>query len=139
MADRWGASKAVALGCAAMLCMCSCMTPRARGSFRVLQGEPNYLLRSPDATETPFPEVLSRYSEVGDTQGWLLHPDTELDIENAYYREGAPKHGIANFIGTEKAVYAVRPRSLRLISVESGLEQHPADQPPVQELIGPAR
>jgi len=115
------------------------MTPRARGSFRVLQGEPNYLLRSPDATETPFPEVLSRYSEVGDTQGWLLHPDTELDIENAYYREGAPKHGIANFIGTEKAVYQVRSGSLRLVSVQSALEQRPADQPPVQELIGASR
>src|SRR5579862_2531600 len=113
---------------------CSCMTPHTRGSFQVLPAEPAYLLRSPDARETPFPEVLSRYSEVGNTQGWLLHPDTELHIENAYYREGAPKHGIANFIGTEKAVYQVRANSLRLISMESRLEQRPADQPPVQDL-----
>jgi len=115
------------------------MTPHTRGSFQVLPAEPAYLLRSPDARETPFPEVLSRYSEVGNTQGWLLHPDTELHIENAYYREGAPKHGIANFIGTEKAVYQVRPGSLHLVSVESGLEQRPSDQLPVQELIGPSR
>lgn len=101
--------------------------------------QPNYLLRSPDARDTPFPEVLSRYSDVGETQGWLLHPQTELHIENAYYREGAPKHGIANYIGTEQVVYQVRQRSLRLILVKSGLEQRPADQPPVQELIGASR
>ncbi len=121
------------------LVLYSCMTPRMHGSFQVLPAQPNYVLRSPDAQETPFPEVLSRYSEVGETQGWLLRPNTELHIENAYYREGAPKHGIANFIGTEKAVYQVRPRSLRLISVDSGLEQRPADQLPIQQLIGPSR
>ena len=121
------------------LVLYSCMTPRVHGSFQVLPAEPNYVLRSPDAQETPFPEVLSRYSEVGETQGWLLHPNTELHIENAYYREGAPKHGIANFIGTEQAVYQVRPRSLRLISVDSGLEDRPGDQLPIQQLIGPSR
>jgi hypothetical protein len=115
------------------------MPPRARESFRVLPAAPHYVVRSPDAKETPFPDVLSQYSEVGETQGWLLHPNTQLHIENAYYREGAPKHGVANFIGTEKAVYQVRPESLRLISVQSGLQQRPADQPPVQELIGGSR
>jgi hypothetical protein len=112
----------------------SCMAPHASGSFRVLPAEPSYMLRSPDAKDTPFPEVLSRYSEVGESQGWLLHPNTELHIENAYYREGAPKHGIANYIGTEQAVYQVRRRNLHLISMQSGLEQ--PDQPAVQELIG---
>ena len=68
-----------------------------------------------------------------------VHPNTELHIENAYYREGAPKHGIANYIGTEQAVYQVRRRNLHLISVQSGLEQRPADQPAVQELIGASR
>jgi hypothetical protein len=122
-----------------MLILCSCVASRAHGTFRVLPGEPNYVLRSPDATDTPFSEVLSRYSNVGESQGWLLHPNTELHIENAYYRQGAPKHGVANFIGTEKAVYQVRPKSLHLLSVQSGLEQRPADQPPVQELIGASR
>src|ERR1700679_1526375 len=103
--------------CVLMLLLCSCMTSHAHGSFRVLPAEPSYVLRSPDAKEIPFPEVLSRYSDVGQSQGWLLHPNTELHIENAYYREGAPKHGIANFIGTEKAVYQVRAGSLRLKSV----------------------
>ena len=123
----------------AALFFSSCMHSRSRGSFRVVAAQPNYLLRSPDARDTPFPEVLSRYSDVGETQGWLLHPNTELHIENAYYREGAPKYGIANYIGTEQAVYQIRPRGLRLISVKSGLERRPADQLPVQELIGAAR
>ncbi len=115
------------------------MSPHARGSFRVLPETPNYVLRSPDATVTPFPELLSQYSAVGESQGWLLHPNTELHIENAYYREGAPKHGIANFVGTEKAVYQVRPKSLHLIAVEAGLTRRPADQAPVQELIRPSQ
>jgi len=139
MAACQGAWKALTIACAVAPFLCSCLATRPRDSFRVLPAEPNYLLRAPDATETPFSEVLSRYSEVGNTQGWLLHPNTELDIENAYYREGAPKHGIANFIGTEKAVYQVRSGSLRLVSVQSGLQQRPADQPPVQELIGASR
>jgi hypothetical protein len=139
MTGRLGAWNALAFACALVPFLWSCMTPRARESFRVLPAAPYYLVRSPDARETPFPDVLSQYSEVGETQGWLLHPNTELHIENAYYREGAPKHGVANFIGTEKAVYEVRPRSLRLISVESGLQQRPDDQAPVQELIGPSQ
>ncbi len=130
--------KAVAAASAA-LPLLGCFTLRTPGSFRVLPGQPSYLVRSPDAQETPFPEVLSRYSDAGDSQGWLLHPNTELHIENAYYREGAPKHGIANYLGTEKAVYEVRATGLRRISVQSDLEQRPADQPPVQELIGPAQ
>jgi hypothetical protein len=115
------------------------MSQRTRGSFQVLPAAPAYVLRSPDATDTPFPEVLSRYSDAGESQGWLLHPNSELQIENAYYREGAPKHGIDNFVGTEKASYQVRPKSLRLISVQSGLTERPADQPRVQELIRPSQ
>src|SRR3984885_9591141 len=130
---------ALAFACAVSPFLCSCMSQRTRGSFQVLPAAPAYVLRSPDATDTPFPEVLSRYSDAGESQGWLLHPNSELQIENAYYREGAPKHGIANYIGTEQAVYQVRRRNLHLISVQSGLEQRPADQPAVQELIGASR
>jgi hypothetical protein len=110
--------------------------PHTSGAFQVLADQPSYLVRSPDRQSTPFPEVLSRYSDVGASQGWLLHLNTELHIENAYYQEGAPKHGIANFIGTEKAVYQVRPDGLRLVSVDSGVPRRPPDQLPVQALIG---
>jgi hypothetical protein len=114
----------------------ACMRSPVGGSFHVLPAAPSYVVRSPDAQNIPFPDILSRYSDVGESQGWLLHPNTELHIENAYYREGAPKHGIANFIGTEKALYQVRPAGLHLISVQSGLVERPADQPPVEKLIG---
>src|SRR5258708_3696708 len=60
----------------------------------------------------------------------------ELRIENAYYREGEPKRGIAGFLGTEIAHYQVRAnRGLRLMSVESAVVRRPRDQGPVQELI----
>src|SRR6267143_363560 len=70
--------------------------------------------------------------------GWVdLRPRMELRIENAYYREGEPKRGIAGFLGTEIAHYQVRSnRGLRLLSVESSVARRPRDQGPVQELIG---
>jgi hypothetical protein len=114
----------------------SCATPRAHGSFRVLAAEPGYVIRSPEAKETAFPEVLSRYSDVGPAQGWLLHAYTELRVENAYYREGAPKRGLDGFLGTQTAVYRVRDRGLQLISVRSDVARRPADQLPVEDLIG---
>ena len=114
-----------------------CATRRPGVSFRVVRASPEYLLRSPDLHETPFPEVLRRYNDFVPGQGWLdLRPQMELRIENAYYREGAPKHGLAGFLGTEIARYKVQPKGgLRLISLQSGVAQRPGDQPPVQELI----
>jgi hypothetical protein len=122
----------VALACALAI---SCAARRPGTAFRVLPGQPDYLLRSPDSKETPFPEVLSRYTIVG--PGWVeLRPLTELRVENAYFREGAPKHGLANFLGTEIARYQVLATGeLKQISVESRVEQRPSDQPAVQQLL----
>src|ERR1700737_4049502 len=65
-----------------------------------------------------------------------LRPLMELRIENAYYREGEPKRGIAGFLGTETAHYQVRGnRGLRVRSIESAVAVRPRDQGPVQELI----
>ena len=120
----------------AFVLMISCATRRVGTSFRVLPANPDYLLRSPDSKDTPFPEVLGRYTKVG--PDWVeLRPQIELRVENAYFREGAPKHGLANFLGTEIARYHVLPTGmLEQIAVESRLSQRPADQPPVQQLLG---
>jgi hypothetical protein len=136
MFNRSAALKLSALALGVLLSLCSCAAQHAHGSFRVLPAEPTYVIRSPEAAETAFPEVLSRYSDVGSAQGWLLHSDTELRVENAYYREGAPKRGLDGFLGTQTAVYRVRDRGLRLISVRSDVAQRPADQLPVENLIG---
>lgn len=113
----------------------SCATRRAVAAFRVLPASPDYLLRSPDSKNVPFPEVLSQFTKVG--SGWVeLCPQTELRVENAYFREGAPKHGLANFLGTEIARYQVFPTgTLKQISVESRVDRRPPDQPPVQQLL----
>lgn len=111
---------------------------RSLGSFGILPAQPDYLVRSPDAKETPFPEVVSRYSNAVPGQGWLdLRPHMDLRIENAYYRNGLPKRGITGYLGTEVAFYQVRPKGgVRLGSAESKLtESRPAGQQPVQELI----
>ena len=117
----------------------SCSARRALRSFRVLQASPDYLLRSPDSNNTPFPEVLGRHTKID--SGWVeLCPETELRIENAYFRAGTTKRVFANFLGTGIARYQVRSNGrLRLISVTSGVTQPPGDQPPVQRLIRASR
>ena len=68
---------------------------------------------------------------------WVdLIPLTELRVENAYYQPGAPRRGLAGFLGTEIADYRAGTNGrLRLFSVESKVAQRPKDQPPVQELL----
>jgi len=112
----------------------SCVAHHSATAFRVLPAQPDYLLRSPDSKEVPFAEILSRYTKVG--SGWVeLGPQTELRVENAYFREGAPKHGLANFLGTEIARYQVLPTGTLEQIVESRVDQPPSDQPPVQQLL----
>jgi hypothetical protein len=137
MSGRYDAWKLSAFALAQLLGLYACATPRGGRMFRVVAAEPTYVIRAPDATETPFPEVLSRYSDVGPPQGWLLHSYMELRVENAYYREGAPKRGIDGFLGTQTAVYRVSGRGLQVISVRSEVARRPADQLPVQDLVGP--
>jgi hypothetical protein len=117
------------------LTLCSCAARHNVDTFRVVPAKPEYTLRSPEATSTPFPEVLAEYTNVG--PGWVqLQPDMGLRIENAYYREGAPKRDLSNYIGTETARYRVRTNGmLQQVHVESTLTQHPADQPSVEQLI----
>src|SRR2546429_9357947 len=113
----------------------SCPTRRDATSYRLPPAKPDYLLRSPDSKDTPFPEVLGRYTNVG--PDWVeLRPQIELCVENAYFREGAPKHGLANFLGTEIVRYRVLPAGiLEQIELKSSVTQRPADQPPVQQLL----
>jgi len=118
----------------ALLFATSCATRRA-AFFRVLPSEPAYLLRSPNSEDIPFPQVLGHYTHVGPE--WVdLGPEMGLRVENAYFRERAPRHGLAAFVGTEVAEYRVQRRGgLQLISVESKVPQRPKDQAPVQELM----
>jgi len=71
-------------------------------------------------------------------QGWLdLRPPMQLRVENAYYREGAPKRGLAGYLGTEVAYYQVQPNGhLRLLSTRP-MKDRPHDQPPVDRLMPP--
>ena len=127
----------LALICA--LLVPSCATRRTATAFQVLPARPDYLLRSPDSKETPFPDVIGWYTNAG--TGWVeLRPGIRLRVENAYFREGAPKHGLANFLGTEIVTYRVIPSgALEQVAFESRLERRPSDQPPAQELLTAAQ
>jgi hypothetical protein len=110
----------------------SCGTHRIASSFRVLPGQPQYILRTPDRTDVPFP--IGSYSYVG--PGWVdLRDAMELRIENAYFREGAPERTIANYVGTETITYRVSENGeLRQLNLRS-MPQRPADQLPVEKLL----
>ncbi len=106
-----------------------------------MPASPEYILRSPDSVDIPFPEVLSRYNGYVAGNGSLdLRPGMELRVENAYYEEGRPKHGLDGFLGTEVARYRVRGNSgIHVLSIHSELKRRPPDQPPVQKLMRPSQ
>jgi hypothetical protein len=113
----------------------SCVSRQRMGSFRVLPNSPNYLLRSPDQRETPFPDVLQAYNGFEPARSWMdLRPLMELQIENAYYVKGASRRGLKGFLGTEVARYEVTAHGLRLLSVKP-MPDRPKGDLPVQDLI----
>lgn len=119
---------------AAALLITSCAARRA-ALFRVVPANPYYFLRSPEAEQTPFPDVLARYAGVGD--GWVdLRPGIELRIENAYYREGTTQRDVANYLGTATVRYrVVADGSLQSERVEANLKYQPTDQPAIDQLL----
>lgn len=111
------------------------MSHQHRGPFRVLPNSPNYLLQSPDSRETPFTDVLRAYNGFERGKSWIdLRPLMELRIENAYYKKGASRRGLAGFLGTEAAQYEITPQGLRLLSVQP-MKDRPEGDLPVQQLI----
>jgi hypothetical protein len=119
----------------AMLCE-SCANRFSSGSFRVVPGQPQYLLRSPDASTTPFNDVLDRYNGFVPGKDWMdLRPRMQLRVENAYYKPGTPKRGLNGYLGTEVAQYRVtKEGTLHLLSFKS-MADRPVDQPAVQQLV----
>lgn len=121
--------------CCLPLCWIACAARLPRTYFEVLPSSPNYLLQSPDSRRTPFPEVLKVYNDFEAGHAWIdLEPLMELRIENAYYEPGAPRSGLAGFLGTEVARYVVRSHGLALVSVHP-MSNRPEDETPVQDLI----
>lgn len=134
MISRGPTAKIVSQGCL-LLCLSACAGRFSRTYFEVVPSAPNYLLQSPDSQRTPFPEVLKAYNDFEVGRAWInLEPLMELRIENAYYEPGAPRSGLAGFLGTEVARYGVRPHGLALVSVHP-MSNRPKDEIPVQDLI----
>jgi hypothetical protein len=127
----------ISLCCVLSLTACAMRQPKL--GFRVLPRDPDYLLQAPDSRRTPFSEVLRAYNgfEAGHSS-IDLRALMELRIENAYYKEGASRRGLEGFVGTEVAHYLVRPRGLKLLSVQL-MENRPASEPGVQHLISPSQ
>ena len=118
-----------------LLFLAACAKPHP---FRVMPADPNYLLRSPDSKDTPFPEVLSHFTTVG--RGWVdLRPQMVLRIETAYYQDGAPKRGLAGYLGTEVAHFRAVPKAGLQLGEVTPLPQRPRNQAPVQQLVPQAQ
>lgn len=88
--------------------------------------------RAPHAKAPPSPNPFAPNG-----QGWIdLHSGMGLRVENAYFREGSPKHTVNEFIGTEIAEYGVDPSGrMTIAALQSKVPRRPADQVPVQALI----
>ena len=64
-----------------------------------------------------------------------LHPQMELRIENAYYKDGMSRKGLNGFLGTETARFIVQPGGeLGLMSVNA-MNDRPGGQPGVAQLM----
>jgi hypothetical protein len=114
-----------------LLFLAACAQPH---SFRVMPAAPNYLLRSPDSKDTPFPEVLSHFTTVG--RGWVdLRPQMVLRIETAYYQDGAARRGLAGYLGTEVAHFRALPKAGLQLGEVQPLPQRPPNQAPVRQLV----
>lgn len=120
---------------AALCCLNACA--HRRQSFHVVAGQP-YILRSPERVDTPFSEIWNAFGN--QTAGWVdLGPRMVLKIENAYYKDGAPRSGLANFLGTESLSLKVMPNgTLRQLDLRT-LRSRPARQAAVSELFPAAR
>lgn len=132
--SKAGAPAAV-LSCCLLLLNSACISSRHKNGFRVLPGNPVYVLQSPDARRTPLPDLLKSFNGFQPGQPSIdLRPRMELRIENAYYRKGSSRRGLEGFLGTELARFSVLPDGLRLLSVQP-MTGRPADDVPVQQLI----
>ena len=73
----------------------------------------------------------------GTSINWVdLIPDMQLRLENAYFKTGSQRVGIADYLGTEIARFQVaRNRGLRPTDPQNTLPQRPPEQPAAQALI----
>jgi hypothetical protein len=79
--------------------------------------------------------VLKAYNDFEAGHAWIdLEPLMELRVENAYYAPGAPRSGLAGFLGTEVARYVIGSHGLALVSIHPMLNR-PKEEVPVQDLI----
>lgn len=127
----WVALAAVALtsGCAV----------RRAPAFRIVPAAPEYLLEAPDASRTPFGDILPRYA--GADSGWAdMRPGMALHVERAYFREGAAEQNIRSYLGTETVRYRSREDGT-LAETDAGppLEPRPAGQASARSLLGKAQ
>ena len=115
--------------------MSTSCAPFRTQSFHIVPQSPNYLLRTPDSLEIPFPDLLRTYNGYQPGRnGMDLRRLMELRIENAYYHPGASRQGIEGFLGTEVAQYEVTNHGLHLLAFQP-MRERPVRDLPVQSLI----
>jgi hypothetical protein len=119
------------------LCLIGAMACVLRTSdrFRLLPGEPQYLVQSPNLERTPYDEVLQAYTPHG--RGWVeLKPGMGVFIQNVLFREGSTHNSLEDYLGTESIRYEAGERgTLAEVGQAVRMEPRPQGAPPVDQLI----
>jgi len=117
------------------LLLCASCATRSAGHYRLLPAQPEYVVQSPDAARTPYPDVLRSYTASG--EGWVqLQPGIGLLMERAYFRAEAPIEDIRSYLGTETVRYRVTwTDGLTASGPVQHLAERPSTVPPVEQLI----
>ncbi len=79
---------------------------KSAARFQVLPTKPAYVLRSPLNIDNPLAETLSAVSSLADGQV-DLKPQMMFKLENAYFKSGQEKRGLANYLGLESIEFRV--------------------------------
>ena len=121
-----------------LFALTSCVA-RHPPAFRVLPGTPEYSLEAPDASRTGFSRILGQYA--GADLGWAdLREKMSLQIDQAYFREGAESEDIRSYLGLESVRYAKTAAGpLREAEDSPPLAMRSPSQPAARELLPAAQ
>ena len=102
--------------------------------FQVLPTSLAYVLRSPLNIDKPLPETLSSLSSLAEGQV-DLKPRMMFKFENAYFKSGQVKSGLANYLGLESIEFRVTQNGQLQNLEHRVLAERPSVEPAIDSYL----